>query len=263
MSYSRTIDPLPLSEQLSAVPMAHAMDSHPVAGEPLSNSHILSARSQLEAVRGLNAMGIATDDDVANAHVRCMSVELEHLTSADPAAAAPPWATQFMRQVQRHKRLMRRQAEKNQHQMQLAQRVMQQSLREMQRSQKVLNNKVDGVASQVRKLEIRSDNNWRRLQNRASEVNWLPLAKETDGLLDVRGITPSNVNLGEFEGAEPQVGSIPEAIFPLDGVQLTSMKHSDVLKLASWYNDDFGIVATDSLSQRIEKLRIWIKQERL
>ena len=80
------------------------------------------------------------------------------------------------------------------------------------------------------------------------------LRKETPGLGPQ---LPGPGHLGVQPAAVPVVGAVPGAIFPARLDLLMSLGHQQIRTLSIWYNDDFGIIAGDNISQRRTKLLKW------
>ena len=80
------------------------------------------------------------------------------------------------------------------------------------------------------------------------------LRKETPGLGPQ---LPGPGHIGVLPAVVPVVGAVPGAIFPARLDLLMSLGHQQIRTLSIWYNDDFGIIAGDNISQRRTKLLKW------
>ncbi|KAF9038853.1 hypothetical protein BDZ89DRAFT_404192 [Hymenopellis radicata] len=225
MSYPATINSLQsVHPTLPAVLANVDLNRQHDAGTPVAAAHIAHAKAVVATVRGINASGqdaSITDAIVLDAEMREVAIEQAYAS----ARYAPA---------------------------------------NLQQSIDALRNDIAALQRLVldshRQTMAAVDNN--RILSRNARIQqpqeYSPLQKKIPGSGHAlaNAVRPANSAPMPALNPEPRIGDVPPAF----SGRIAAYNNADILRLITFYNEDFGIVAGDPLALRNDKFRVFISE---
>ncbi|GAQ91044.1 hypothetical protein KFL_007180050 [Klebsormidium nitens] len=83
-------------------------------------------------------------------------------------------------------------------------------------------------------------------------------AKQTDAVHRLKPLAKEKAGGGNSIGTVAPLMSAPGGLFPEDVHELDNMQANDITRLSTFYGDDFGIVAGDTIRDKVHKFRMFI-----